>query len=188
MYVLFLEREEMYGDDANDASNRLSHKKMIDIMNKTHPRKQTTNEEGYTEYQKHLVCKTKTGCHDCCSRERRRSELEQYGVGSVLYFQFLKYMGMMFCINFCLAIPAIIFYFQGNELPSASLSKIVTAASLGNLGTASPTCYESRFDLITENANLFNPTATFTLRCPFGDLYSIAKFGQVSVNDNVDCE
>ena len=39
MYVLFLEREEMYGDDANDASNRLSYKKMIDIMNKTHPRK-----------------------------------------------------------------------------------------------------------------------------------------------------
>lgn len=67
------ERKQLYG---NDASNQLSYTKMIRVINEKHPRKKVFDEETQKEeLRQRGVCKTKTGCHDCCSRDRRSSEL-----------------------------------------------------------------------------------------------------------------
>ena len=81
-----------------------------------------------------------------------------------------------------------LFFYYGTDLTDASLTKIVSAASLGNLGSANPSCHYNSFDLESPEANLLNPKATIQVSCPFGDLFSIAKFGQISRKDKVDCE
>ena len=117
-------------------------------MDITHAREEVINEET-TEvtYRHRSVCKTRTGTPQCCNRQKRKSDLVDYGVGSVLYFQFLKYMGALFCAMTVLAIPSMLFFFYGTELEEASFRKIVTAASLGNLGGSSATCSSGKYDL-----------------------------------------
>ena len=70
-------------------------------------------------------CKTKTGYHGRCSRQSRRSDFDDYGVGSVLYFQFLKYMGCQFLIMAVLGIPAMLFFYYGTELPDTAFRTVV---------------------------------------------------------------
>ena len=119
---------------------------MISTINKTHPREKVMNEESKEmQYRQHPICKTNLGCHDCCSRERRRSDFDEYGVGTVLYFQFLKYMGCLFLAMAFLSIPSMLFFFYGTELTDYSLTKIVTAASLGNLGSSAPVCKSAEY-------------------------------------------
>lgn len=103
------------------------------------------------------MCGTKTGSHSCCSRKSRESELAEYGVGSVLYFQFLKYMACLFIVMLVLAVPAMLFYFQGTELPDIGMGSIVTATSLGNLGSSKPVCKTAIYDLLSADATLSNP-------------------------------
>ena len=130
------------------------------------------------------VCKSNMGWHDCCSRKRRHSDFNEFGIGTVLYFQMLKYLGCMFLLMFFLSIPAICFFFYGTELTDASFTKIVTAASLGNLGTSKPVCKTGVYDLTSG----VNPQAGIFLDCPFGTLYSITEFGQLSKEVEVDCD
>ena len=87
-------------------------------------------------------CGTKLGSHNCTDRSKRNSELAPYGVGTVLYFQLLKYLGFIFFMMFLLSAPAMLFFFYGTELESASFNKIVSAMSLGNLGGSEPVCQE----------------------------------------------
>jgi len=77
------------------------------------------------------------------------SDLAPYGVGTVLYFQMLKYLAFMFLMMFTLSIPAIIFFFSGTEVEDTTLTKIVAAGSLGNLGASEPVCREGNYDLST---------------------------------------
>ena len=95
----------------------------------------------------------------------------------------LKYLGCMFLLMFLLSIPSICFFFYGTELTDSSFTKIVTAASLGNLGTSKPVCKTGRYDLTSG----VNPQAGIFLDCPFGDLYAISEFGQLSREVEVDC-
>lgn len=68
------EREALYG---NDASNHLSYTKMMKEMDKIHPRVKIVDPEtGDITYKPHSICKTNTGFPDCCSRKRRKSDLE----------------------------------------------------------------------------------------------------------------
>ena len=127
--------------------------------------------------KKRPVCGTKTGSHSCCSRKSRDSELAEYGVGSVLYFQFLKYMACLFVAMLILAIPAMLFYFQGTELSDTGLGSIVTASSLGNLGSSKPVCKTAKYDLVSADADLIDPAVSLQLSCPFGELYTIKDFG-----------
>lgn len=84
------EREKLYG---NDASNKLSYTKMIEQVSKTHPRIKYVDENTkVVTLLKRPVCGTRIGSHNCCSRDSRRSDFDEYGVGTVLYFQFLKFM------------------------------------------------------------------------------------------------
>ena len=88
-----------------------------------------------------------------------------------------------------LAIPAMLFFFYGTELADTSFTKIVAAASLGNLGSSDPVCKEGRYDLSSSpNAPNLNPSVSISLSCPFGELWSIKEFGQVSVSTPIDCE
>ena len=60
----------------------------------------------------------------------------------------------------------------------------MTAASLGNLGTSKPVCNAGSYDLTTGA----NPKAGIFLDCPFGNLYAISEFGQLSREVVVDCD
>ena len=133
------------------------------------------------------ICGTRTGCHDCCSRERRKSDLNEYGAGSVLYFQFLKYMGAMFLVMLVLSLPAILFYYYGTEPPDTSFASLINATTLGNLGNAKPTCNIARYDLLSPNADINNPKVQLSLACPFGNLWRIEEFGQLSASEVADC-
>ena len=133
------------------------------------------------------VWKTKLGSHTCTSRLRRHSDLSNYGVGTVLYFQMLKYLAFMFGMMFFLSIPAMIFFYSAQPVEDSSLNKIVAAGSLGNLGSSEPVCIpDSTYDLSTPEL-ILNPKGTVELSCPFGELFSIYDFGQISKNTKVDC-
>ena len=173
-FLFFIDRKALYGDQYQDASNGLCSLDMLEKINKTHPREKVQNDESNkVEYRKHSICKTSVGFHDCCSRNNRKSEFDQYGVGTVLYFQFLKYMGFLFMLMFVLSIPSMLFFIYGTELTDSSLTKVVTAASLGNLGSSKPVCKSGTYDIVSETVNTNNPTAYIELSCPFGNLWSI---------------
>ena len=106
----------------------------------------------------------------------------------MLYFQFLKCMGCLFLLMGILAIPAMLFFFYGTELADSSFTKVVAAASLGNLGSSDPVCQDARYDLSSATADTANPRVSISLSCPFGELWAIKQFGQVSVSTPVDCE
>ena len=106
----------------------------------------------------------------------------------MLYFQFLKCMGCLFLLMGILAIPAMLFFFYGTELADSSFTKVVAAASLGNLGSSDPVCQDARYDLSSATADTENPRVSISLSCPFGELWAIKQFGQVSVSTPVDCE
>ena len=116
------------------------------VMDYEHPRIQTPNPETkLDEYKSMPCCKTKTGWHGLCRQESRRSDFDDYGVGSVLYFQFLKYMGCQFLIMFILGIPSMLFFYYGTELSETGFRSVVQSVSLGNLGTASNTCGKGEY-------------------------------------------
>ena len=121
---------------------------MLFEMDLIHPRVKELDEETQTSKMRTLpLCKTKTGSPNCCNRKSRESELAQYGVGSVLYFQFLKFMSCMFILMLVLASPAMFFFFYGQKIEDSSFTAIVKASSLGNLGSSNPTCNTARYDL-----------------------------------------
>ena len=94
-----------------------------------------------------------------------------YGVGTVLYFQMLKYLAFMFFMMFILSIPAMIFFFSAQTVEDSSLNKIVAAGSVGNLGASEPVCVpDSQYDLSTPQLAL-NPAGKVELSCPFGELF-----------------
>ena len=90
---------------------------MMQVMDYEHPRIHVVDPEtGKETYKSMPCCRTKTGYHGFCSRKRRQSDFDDYGVGSVLYFQFLKYMGCQFLLLSVLGIPAMLFFYYGTEL------------------------------------------------------------------------
>ena len=87
---------------------------MMKVMDYEHPRISVKNAEtGEETFVKMPCCGTKTGYHGFCTRKRRQSDFDDYGVGSVLYFQFIKYLGCQFLILALLGIPAMIFFYYG---------------------------------------------------------------------------
>jgi hypothetical protein len=91
---------------------------------------------GKSKFVKHPIYDTKTGCH-WFTKASRASEFTTYGVGMTLYFQFLKFLAIMFLILAFINIPAYIFFASGN--PSAmetskDLKAQLASLSLGNIG------------------------------------------------------
>ena len=87
------------------------------------------------------ICGTKTG-RISCDKDARKSDLAQYGIGMVTYFQFVKYMS---CLYFCMAllsIPAMVFFWAGNKSKVANLNELITMVSVGNIGESPLACGE----------------------------------------------
>ena len=104
---------------------------MVVERDQNHPRKR----DEFGELKSMPVCGTKTGAHNCFSRQARESDLSEYGVGIVVYFQFLKYMACVFLILGILSVPTMIFSFYGTK-PDGSFTSIASSISIGNLGQA----------------------------------------------------
>ena len=118
-------------------------------MDRVHPREEYTEEEPgkkqRTKLRKRRICATRTGCH-WCTPSFRKSDLAEYGMGMVIYFQFVKYMACMYCMMTVISIPAMIFYFSGKPAQNFEISSIVPALSLGNIGQSETACASGTFD------------------------------------------
>ena len=100
---------------------------MIYHIDKTHPRVSVKDKisnycrkfnpnikAGKSKFVKHPVFETKTGMH-WFNKASRHSEFTTYGVGMTLYFQFLKFLAVMFFILALINVPAFIFFSGGNS-------------------------------------------------------------------------
>ena len=86
------------------------------------------------------MCKTKTGFFSC-KTEARRSDLEPYGPGIVVFFQFIKYLLLMYCVMTVLAIPImIVYYSRDTEGLSYNFKSMITLISVGNSGESDISC------------------------------------------------
>jgi len=122
-----------------DAENGLSYDKLLYKMNKLHPRLSQFDPSGKRKkiFTEHPICGTSTGNHLCC-KVFRKTDIANYGVGVVLYFQFLRHLVLTFFIMSLMSVPAYIFYFSGNssgqKLDTSNVKNLMTAFSLGNIG------------------------------------------------------
>lgn len=145
MWFIFLEKVQVF---AKDASHDLSYEKLAYNLDKIHPRITVKDPKSKLAhffnwkfiakkltYSKHPCCGTNTGS-GCCTKESRRTELDTYGVGIALYFQFLKSITWMFFIAGIMSIPAYVLYYSGNAstMQTSNVKNVLTAFSLGNIG------------------------------------------------------
>lgn len=85
---------------------------------------------------KHPIIDTKTGWH-WFTKAARASDFTSYGVGITLYFQFLKFLAIMFLILTVVSGPAYIFFASGNpsrQDGNSGLKESLASLSLGNIG------------------------------------------------------
>ena len=83
------------------------------MRNKRHPR-QVVHNLAYNEtrFDEYGLCDTRIGCSHCM-KAYRKTDLNEYGVGIVLYYQFLKYLGIMMLIASILSIPSCLLFYHG---------------------------------------------------------------------------
>jgi hypothetical protein len=103
--------DEGYGNFVKDASNGLSYEKLVYMRNIRHPR-HVVYENQTTNFVHHPLCTTKTGWSHC-KRENRKTDFKEYGVGIVLYYQFLKYLQIMMFLFTIMNIPNYLLFFHG---------------------------------------------------------------------------
>ena len=137
-----IEQNQVYEQDAD---NGLSHQKLLHVLSKNHARVEVYKDGDLTqEYRS--IWETKTG-RLSFDKRTRRSDLKEYGVGIVIYFQFVKYMS---CLYFCLgllSVPAMALFWASGESKVADLNELITATSLGNIGGSAVACGQGGFEL-----------------------------------------
>jgi len=101
-------------------------------------------------------------------------------MGMVIYFQFLKFMATMYCIMTVISIPSMVFYFSGNPTDRLSMSDLIPALSLGNIGQSETACASGIYEPSTSLVEI-------TINCPFGKLDEVTSFGQVSFGQFIQC-
>ena len=105
-YNLNYEKEKQ--EDVIDADNQLSYTRLQNVINQKYPRELQFNKDatqGKVEYKVHRICcGTNVGWLHC-KRSRRHSDLKNYGVGIVLYFQIQKYLITLLGILTILNLP-----------------------------------------------------------------------------------
>ena len=83
------------------------------MRNILHPRQVVYNlAYNETNFGQYPLCDTRTGWSHCLKRYRK-TDLNDYGVGIVLYYQFLKYLGIMMLIASILSIPSYLLFYHG---------------------------------------------------------------------------
>ena len=73
------------------------------------------------------------------------------------------------------------FYWSGSPAQEYSVSSVVPALSLGNIGQSEYACSASTYDKASGKVEI-------TLTCPFGQLDAIQNFGQIPKNQQVSCK
>jgi hypothetical protein len=68
-----------------DASNGLSHMKLLETINKRHPRKMKKIDDQHVVYEEFKCCGTSTGMLSCV-KSQRDSEFKDFGPGITVYF------------------------------------------------------------------------------------------------------
>lgn len=105
------------------------------------------------------LCKAATGFPTTDSKFRR-SDLEQYGTGVVLYFQFIKYLCLLFAVSMVLAVPSMVIFVSGNtQARDSDFKSAISMFSLGNIGSTRSACtsgtYSERLSATTFRASLY---------------------------------
>jgi hypothetical protein len=155
-----------------DAENDLSQEKLKVYMDSVHARVKVKDKNGNITLEKRPFCATKSGWF-CCRPSMRQSDFAEYGMGMVIYFQFLKFMATMYCVMTVISIPSMVFYFSGNPTDRLSMSDLIPALSLGNIGQSETACASGIYEPSTSLVEI-------TINCPFGKLDEVTSFGQVS--------
>jgi hypothetical protein len=90
-------------------------------------------------------------------------------VGVTLYFQFLKFLSLVFVFLALVSIPAYMFYFSGTQSDDGSgdMKSFLGRLSLGNIGQSAYAC----------NSATSYGNDKFNLYCGYGTLSSILEFG-----------
>ena len=70
-------------------------------------------------------------------------------------------MACLYFVMTLISVPAMVFYWSGNPAHDLSISAIVPALSLGNIGQSETACASGTFDPATGSVEI-------TLNCPFG--------------------
>lgn len=178
----------------SQSNNGLNWEKMNLYRNINHPRAITCDQENKkTIYKKHGICSTRTGCSHCL-KNMRNNDMNAYGVGIVLYFQFLKYVGIVMFVLSLISVPSFLIFmngtnqyeqptgsfFKNNEDLYSNFNKIIYSFSLGNIGELHNICREVSID-----------TGNITLTCENrGLLTSVHGIGQYNKNEinNFECK
>jgi hypothetical protein len=111
---------------------RLSEQKMKNEVDHREPR--TSAFDG--RLGEYSLIGADTGVHST-DRRARKSDIEELGEGTNLYFKFLKYWMLLFFIATCLSGPALAVFAYGMEYDQVAepFVKWLSVASLGNMGS-----------------------------------------------------
>ena len=126
-------------------------------------------EDEGTRYERWSVCGTNVKSHTCCpakhrdkekEKELQASDFDQYGVGIVLYFKYLKFMTILLFVLSVLQVPSLLIYgVAGGAAGSVEGKggvKALVKTTMGNLGMGEELCVEGTMA----------PGETITLKCP----------------------
>lgn len=134
-----------------------------------------------------ISCCINTGFFCCCDRCRTPSELEDLGIGMVVYFKFLKSLILCFLLIALFNIPLILTYMSSNSDHKAiNYLDILFKTTIGNIGSSLFNC--QKFDLSVLNDNNFE----IELDCKENVLigaksFSVAKDSTTEISNNANC-
>ena len=86
--------------------------------------------------QPYPIFGTSTGWHST-NKDSRKSDIEELGEGTCLYFKFLKYFMVIFFVAALISLPATFINLNGNEYDYVTdeYHKLLGYTTLGNLGS-----------------------------------------------------
>lgn len=155
---------------------RLSESKMKNEIDHREPR--TNSYDG--RLSEYALFGTGIGSHSD-DRRTRKSDIEELGEGTNLYFKFLKYFMLLFFICTLLSGPALTVYLYGMEYDAVRepFVKWLSVASLGNLGSyQAATCSSASLPPTKNRASYIG------FRCDHGKkLKSLQHFGLAYKNN-----
>ena len=158
----------------------LSYTKMINEVNHRNPRKISTS----SEVVPHPIFGTEIGSHSV-DPKKRRSDVEQLGPATNLYFKMLKFFGVMFFVFHLISLPSMYLYWTGNayEGHPLALQRLLSILSLGSLNTAT--------ELITAYANITDQSnlafSKIELKCSsHRNMFHLHQFGLSIYNETFE--
>jgi hypothetical protein len=118
------------------------------------PRGRIIHDEGNI-YERWNVCGAKVNSHNCgcccikgSKNEKQASDFDQYGVGIVLYFKYLKFMSVLLFILSLLQVPSLLIYSVAGgataNVEGKGSVKALVQTTVGNLGMGETLCAEGK--------------------------------------------